>query len=161
ILMNDEKSFEQIISEVVKKYIDEKDLKLFKLTDKYNPDFKRISLTDFANGNFQSVKKGGNTKVINFVTRMQDDYRIKIEPGRFYHYIVKHPSIQVYNKMWPCSNLTDKQTIDYLYYFKSLRDICAPLLKIEKEEAEQFLEVIYNENLKCSRQTTLVDLWNN
>ncbi|CAG8821402.1 25056_t:CDS:1, partial [Cetraspora pellucida] len=38
--------------------------------------------------------------------------------------------------------------------------ICAPLLKKEKEEAEQFLEVIYNENLKCSKQSTLVDCWN-
>ncbi|CAG8690273.1 543_t:CDS:2, partial [Cetraspora pellucida] len=97
ILMNDEKSIEQIISEVVKKYNDETDLKLFKLTDKYNPDFKRPSLTDFANGKFQPVKK----------------------------------------------------------------DICAPLLKIEKEQAEQFLEVIYNENLKGSRQITLIDLWSN
>ncbi|CAG8709689.1 9495_t:CDS:2, partial [Cetraspora pellucida] len=125
ILMNDEKSIEQIISEVVKKYNDETDLKLFKLTDKYNPDFKHPSLTDFANRNFQPVKKGGNLK------------------------------------MWPCSKLKEKQKIDYLYYFKSLRDICASLLKKEKEETEQFLEVIYNENLKCSRQTTLVDLWYN
>ncbi|CAG8590973.1 23399_t:CDS:2 [Cetraspora pellucida] len=81
ILMNNEKSIEQTISEVVKKYIDETDLKLFKLTDKYNPNFKRTSLTDFANGKFQPIKKGGNTKVINFVTRMQDDHRIEIEPG--------------------------------------------------------------------------------
>ena len=163
ILMNDEKSIEQIISEVVKKYNDETDLKLFKLTDKYNPDFKRPSLTDFANGNFQPVKKGENLKVINFVTHINDYYRIKIEPGRFYYFILKHQNekAQIYEKMWPCSKLKEKQKIDYLYYFKSLRDICAPLLKIEKEQAEQFLEVIYNENLKCSRQTTLVDLWYN
>ncbi|CAG8789572.1 16501_t:CDS:1, partial [Cetraspora pellucida] len=156
ILMNNEKSIEQTISEVVKKYINETDLKLFKLTDKYNPNFKRTSLNDFANGKFQPIKKGSNTKVINFVTRMQDDYRIEIEPGRFYYYILTHQDekAQVYEKMWPCSKLKEKHKIDYLYYFKSLRDICAPLLKKEKEEAEQFLEVIYNENLKCSKQIT-------
>ncbi|CAG8795476.1 2963_t:CDS:2, partial [Cetraspora pellucida] len=116
ILMNDDKSIEQIISKVVKKYIDETDLKLFKLTDKYNSDFKRTSLTDFTNGKFQPIKKDNKA--------------------------------QIYEKMWPCSKLKEKHKIDYLYYFKSLQDICAPLLKKEKEEAEQFLEVIYNENLK-------------
>ncbi|CAG8814444.1 19240_t:CDS:2, partial [Cetraspora pellucida] len=146
ILMNNDKSIEQIISEVVKKYIDEKDLNLFKLTDKYNPDFKR-----------------GNTKVINFVTRMSDKHRIEIVAGRFYYYIMTHQDkkAQMYEKMWPCSKIKEDQKFDYLYYFKSLRDICAPLLKKEIEETEQFLEMIYNENLKCSKQTTLDEAWNN
>ncbi|CAG8779133.1 16230_t:CDS:2, partial [Cetraspora pellucida] len=139
ILMNDDKSIEQIISEVVKKYINKTDLKLFKLTDKYNPNFKHTSLTDFANKKFQPIKKGGNTKVINFVTRMQDDYKIEIELGRFYYYILTHQDnkAQIYEKIYMCT-----------------------IIEKKKEEAEQFLEVIYNENLKYSKQSTLVDCWN-
>ncbi|CAG8769679.1 16455_t:CDS:2, partial [Cetraspora pellucida] len=90
-----------IIYEVVKKYIDEKDLNLFKLTDRYNPNFKHTTLTDFTNRNFQSKKKSKNTKVINFMTRMNDNYKIEIVTRRFYYYIMTHQDkkAQTYENM--------------------------------------------------------------
>ena len=83
----------------------------------------------------------GNMMVINFVTCIEDIFKIIIKPGRFYYYVIKFDSKSISEKMWLCS-LLKKQEIDTFHYFKSLKDICSNILCCDVKKAEEIIEKI-------------------
>jgi DNA polymerase elongation subunit (family B) len=148
----------QVVKEVITKYMNETNPEMFKLTAKYNSKYKRVSVRDFWNS--REIKEtSGNKMVINFVTRMKDKHNIIIEPGRFFYLIVKmrgKPQESVSENMWPYTEFDkEKQEIDIKYYFNSLGDIFASLLKCDKKQVSDIIDrqVYFTYNKKREQST--------
>jgi DNA polymerase elongation subunit (family B) len=142
---------EEIIRQVIKKYIKltDENLELFKLTAKYDPTYKRISVRDFWTSKYIKSTKG-NQMSINFVTRMERIFKIIISTGRFYYFITEYDSKKIFEKMWPCSEYNrSPYKIDLSYYFNSLSDICANVLGCDSKKAKEIIkQLILEEDQK-------------
>ncbi|CAG8651102.1 14795_t:CDS:2 [Gigaspora rosea] len=127
-----ENSLKERILQIIAKYIDDENLSvdLFKLTAKYDPTTnQRVKKYDY--WNFEKRKelddetKKRNKMVISYVTKMADDHKITIE-----HANKKEKDLR----------------IDIIYYFKSLQNICASLLRCDEKKAKVIINQIFEEN---------------
>ncbi|CAG8783444.1 39629_t:CDS:2, partial [Gigaspora margarita] len=112
--------------------------------------------------------KGGNKMVILFVTCMSDKHKTIIEHGCFFYMITSKPNFKsISEKMFPIdyflSHKKDKDNekglrIDIIHYFKSLRNICASLLRCDEKRAEQTIKEIFDTN-EMKKQYRITDFY--
>ena len=82
LLINENINSIQVVRRIIKKYLKknfENDLDVFKLTAKYDPNHSRMTVREFEKWKHIKITKG-NTMVINFVTHIEDIFKIIIEP---------------------------------------------------------------------------------
>ncbi|KAF0544883.1 hypothetical protein F8M41_002557 [Gigaspora margarita] len=147
----------QIVFDTLSKYISQQhNLELFVLNAKYDPSKKPASVKDFFNS--KHVKQSsGNKMVMDFVAKRNEEGKEDLEPGCFYYYVLTHqdPKVNIGRKMRLVSEFTETDAIDKLYYFKSLKDICASFFACTAKDAEKQIESFYREQTDSFKQLTL------
>ncbi|KAF0469260.1 hypothetical protein F8M41_025609 [Gigaspora margarita] len=147
----------QIVFDTLSKYISQQhDLELFVLNAKYDPSKKPVSVKDFFNSKHVE-QSSGNKMVMDFVTKRNKESKEDLEPGHFYYYVLTHqdPKVNIGRKMWLISEFIETDAIDKLYYFKSLKDICASFFACTAKDAEKQIEAFYKEQTDSFKQLTL------
>ncbi|KAF0463566.1 DNA/RNA polymerase [Gigaspora margarita] len=156
-LTNKKLDLRQIVFDTLSKYINQQhDLELFVLNAKYDLSKKPISIKDFFNSK-HTEQLSGNKMVIDFVAKRNEKGKEDLEPGRFYYYILAHqdPKVNIGRKMRLVSEFTETDTIDKLYYFKSLKDICASFFACTAKDAEKQIESFSKDQINSFKQLTL------
>ncbi|KAF0354252.1 hypothetical protein F8M41_015076 [Gigaspora margarita] len=151
------KGVKQIVFDTLSNYISQQcDLELFVLNVKYDPSKKPVSVKDFFNSKHVE-RTSSNKMVIDFVAKRNGKGKKNLEPGRFYYYVLTHqdPKVSIGKKMRLVSEFIETDVIDKLYYFKSLKDICASFLACTAKEAEKQIESFYREQTDSFKQLTL------
>ncbi|KAF0491976.1 hypothetical protein F8M41_021806 [Gigaspora margarita] len=147
----------QIVFDTLSNYISQQhDLELFVLNTKYDPAKKRASVKDFFISKHVE-RSSGNKMVMDFVAKRNEKSKEDLEPGRFYYYVLTYqdPKVNIGRKIWLVSEFTETDTIDKLYYFKSLKDICASFFACTAKDTEKQIESFYKEQTDSFKQLTL------
>ncbi|KAF0556661.1 hypothetical protein F8M41_015020 [Gigaspora margarita] len=147
----------QIVFDTLSKYISQQhDLELFVLNVKYDLSKKPASVKDFFNSKYVE-HSSGNKMVMDFVAKRNEEGKEDLEPGRFYYYVLIHqdPKVNIGKKMRLVSEFIETDAIDKLYYFKSLKDICASFFACIAKDAKKQIEAFYKEQTDLFKQLTL------
>ena len=158
LIMSNFRDPKQVIIDILIRYIQtpQRDLNLFVLNGKYDPMYAPLSVLDYWNNRHVTIKKG-NKMVIDFVAKRELEKK-STDPGRFYYYVLEHPDLKarMWHKMCMVSEYDPlRQKIDLLYYFKTLKDLCAGIFACDVFEAERIIVSLYREISNKFKQSKL------
>ncbi|KAF0526225.1 DNA/RNA polymerase [Gigaspora margarita] len=99
----------------------------------------------------------GNKMVMDFVAKRNEESKEDLELGHFYYYVLTHqdPKVNIGRKIRLVSEFIETDAIDKLYYFKSLKDICASFFACIAKDAEKQIEAFYKKQTDSFKQLTL------